>query len=42
MNKTPVHFAAELDAINIGEFLITKGADINSKDIIYQIIINHF
>ena len=42
-NKTPLHIAAlENDSIKIGELLISKGADINVKDIIYQIIIDHF
>ena len=41
-NKTPLHFATETDSIKMGEFLISKGADMNAKDIIYQIIINHF
>ena len=30
-NKTPLHFAAENDSINMGELLISKGADINAK-----------
>ena len=41
-NKVPLHIAAEEDSIKIGELLISKGADINAKDIIYQITINHF
>ena len=40
-NKTPLHIAAQNNSIKIGELLISKGADINAKDIIYQIIINH-
>ena len=41
-NETPLHIAAEKDLIKIGELLISKGADIHAKDIIYQITINHF
>ena len=41
-NRTPLHCAALNDSIKIGEFLISKGEDINAKDIIYQITINHF
>ena len=41
-NQTPLHIAAENDSIKIGELLISKGADINAKDIIYQITLNHF
>ena len=35
-NYTPLHWAAEKDSNKIGEILISKGADINAKDIIYQ------
>ena len=38
-NKTPLHIAAEKDSNKVGEILISKGADINAKDIIYQNII---
>ena len=41
-NCTPLHNAAEFDSNKIGELLISKGADINAIDIIYQITINHF
>ena len=41
-NKTLLHYTAENDSIKIGELLISKGADINAKDIIYQIMKNHF
>ena len=41
-NKTPLHIALERDSNKIGELLISKGVDINAKDIIYQITINHF
>ena len=41
-NKTPLHYAVEHDCNKIGELLISKGADINSKTIIYQITENHF
>ena len=34
--KTPLHYAAENNSKEIGEVLISKGADINAKDIIYQ------
>ena len=30
------------DSDKMGELLISAGADINAKDIIYQITINHF
>ena len=35
---TPLHYAINNDSVEIGELLITKGADINAKDIIYQIM----
>ena len=35
---TPLHIAARNDLNEIGELLISKGADINAKDIIDQII----
>ena len=38
-NITPLHIAAAKDSNKIGELLISKGADINAKAIIYQIII---
>ena len=41
-NRTPLHYAAMNDYIKIGKLLISKGADINAKDFIYQIIKNHF
>ena len=40
--RTPLHYAAEGNSITIGELLISKGANINAKNIIYQITINHF
>ena len=39
---TPLHIAALNDLIKMGELLISKGADINAKNIIYQIIIINF
>ena len=41
-DKTALHIAAEKDSIKMGELLISKGADINAKDIIYQITLNYF
>ena len=35
---TPLHYAVENNSKDIGELLISKGADINAKDIIYQIM----
>ena len=37
-NCTPLHYAIENNSKEIGELLITKGADITVKDIIYQIL----
>ena len=34
-NRTPLHYAAENNSKEIGEILISKGTDINAKDIIY-------
>ena len=34
-NYTPLHFAAQNNSIEIGKLLISKGADINERDIIY-------
>ena len=39
MKSTPLHIVAMKNAREIGEILISKGVDINAKDIIYQIII---
>ena len=41
-NRTPLHYAADNNSNKIGELLISKGADIDTKDIIYQISINQF
>ena len=41
-NQMPLHIALEKRLDGIGELLISKGANINAKDIIYQITINHF
>ena len=42
-NWTTLHYAADKDSIKMGELLISKGADINAKDIIHQhIFIHHF
>ena len=38
----PLHYAAWQNSKDIGEILISKGADINVKDIIYQNIIMLF
>ena len=34
-NKTPLHYAAENNSKEMLEILISKGAKINAKDIIY-------
>ena len=38
-NRTPLHFAALYDSNKMFEILISKGADIHAKDIVYQNII---
>ena len=38
-NQTPLLWATAKNSIKMGELLISKGADINAKDIIYQNII---
>ena len=38
-NRTPLHIALENKSEKIGEILISKGADINAKNITYQNII---
>ena len=35
----PLHYAARLNKKEIGEVLIRAGADINVKDILYQIVL---
>ena len=35
---TPLHYAVKNNSKEIVEILISKGADINAKNIIYQII----
>ena len=35
-NETPLHYAADNNAKEIGEILISRGADLNAKDIIYR------
>ena len=41
-NQTPLHIAAKYDSTHIGKLLISAGANINAKDIIYQIIVKIF
>ena len=38
----PLHYAAYNNSKEIGELLITKGADINSKDITFHIMMKLF
>ena len=38
LNRTPLHYAIKNNSKEILEVLISKGADVNEKDIIYQII----
>ena len=38
-NRTPLHTALRNNSNKIGEILISKGPNINAKDIIYQNII---
>ena len=33
MNRTPLHYAAKNDSKKVGKLLISKGADINAKDL---------
>ena len=35
-NQTPLHIALERNSTKIGELLISAGADINAKVVIYQ------
>ena len=42
MNITPLHYAVEKNSKEIGELLISKGADIYAKSIIDQILIALF
>ena len=41
-NKTPLHITLKNDSIKMGALLISKGADLNAIDIIYQIIESPF
>ena len=41
-NKAPLHYAVQNDSKDIMEILLSKGADINAKDIIYINIIKLF
>jgi len=41
-NMTPLHLAAFHNSKEIGELLISKGADININDINYQFIILYY
>ena len=42
MKFTPLHYAAKKNSKEIGELLISNGADINAKDTIYQLLLNYF
>ena len=39
MDDIPLHYATWNNSVEIGELFISKGADINAKNIIYHIII---
>ena len=41
-NCTPLHIATENNLIHMEELLLSRGADINAKTIIFQIKQNHF
>ena len=41
-NQTPLHWAASWNSKEVGEILISKGTDINAKDINYQNIVKLF
>ena len=41
-NRTPLHVALYNRSDEIGQLLISKGADINGIDVIYPIPIKHF
>ena len=32
MNYTPLHYAASYNSVDVGEILISAGADVNEKD----------
>ena len=41
-NRTPLHIAAKKNSKEIGEILISKGANINVRDIIIKILEYYF